>query len=63
MKDVLIALAGLILLAWWLEVMRLNRAHNRRERDRKLESNNLRHITGNVQWWQEPPEDGPEGDH
>ena len=63
MKDVLIALAGLILLAWWIEVCRLNRAHNRRERDRKLESNNLTHITGNVQWWQEPPADGPEGDH
>jgi hypothetical protein len=63
MKDLVVALAGLILLAWWIEVYRLSRAHNRRERDRERERDNLRHITGKRPWWKEPPGDGPEEDH
>jgi hypothetical protein len=63
MKDLLVAIAGLILLAWWIEVCRLSRAHNRREADRERERDNLRHITGGRPWWQEPPSDGPEEDH
>lgn len=62
MKNALVIITGLILIAWWIEVWNLSRAHNRRERDRKLESSDLRHITGRKHWWQEPPGDGPEGD-
>ena len=63
MKDAVVIIAGLFLVAWWLEAYGLSRAYSRRERDRELEANNLRHITGNRKWWQEPPGDGPEGDH
>ena len=58
----LLVTVGLVLLVCLVEAYGLSRAHSRRERDRELESNNLRHITGNRKWWQEPPGDGPEGD-
>ena len=40
----MVIVAGLFLVAWWLEAYGLSRAYSRRERDRELEANNLRHI-------------------
>ena len=37
MKDAVVIVAGLFLVAWWLEAYGLSRAYSRRERDRELE--------------------------
>jgi len=46
-----------------VEIWTHNASRKRRERDREVRGDNLRHITGARQWWKEPPGDGPEGDH
>lgn len=50
----------LIFAAWMLESWKRSNAQRRRDRER---DRHLDHITGARRWWNEPPNDGPEGDH
>jgi hypothetical protein len=64
MIKLYIGVFGLIfVLIWLVEIWVEKASHKRRERDRERESRELRHITKSRVWWQEPPENGPEGDH
>ncbi len=63
MKTAFLILAGLILIAWWIDAYSVMWSYRRRELDRERQSNNLRHITGTKRWWGNSPDDGPEGDH
>jgi len=61
-----LAILLLVLLAFVIPLVEMwvgNASRKRRERDRTVRGDNLRHITGARQWWKDPPDDGPEGDY
>ena len=54
-----IAILGMVLMvAWAIERWYVRRTQGQRPRDRELD-----YLGGTKRWWQEPPEDGPKGDH
>jgi len=54
-----ITIFGMILIvAWPIERWYVRRTERERARDRELG-----YLAGTKRWWQEPPGDGPEGDH
>ena len=55
---------GAVLFFLIILIERWNTAYKRRERDRAINSDNLRHITGSSRrWWKEPSGDELDDDY